>query len=59
MVKNNSKPKLLKELCKIYDHPHEEGSYGGIQKLLRAPKAKGLKVSEKSIKEYLGRQAIA
>ena len=55
MGKNPSKAKLFKELDKIY-YPDEEGSYGGIQKLLRAGKAKGLKVSEKSIIDYLGRQ---
>ena len=57
MGKNPSKAKLFKELDKIYYHPDEEGSYGGIQKLLRAAMGKGLKVSEKSIKDYLGRQA--
>ena len=57
MGKNPSKIKLFKELDKIYYHPDEEGSYGGIQKLLRAAKSKGLKVSEKSIIDYLGRQA--
>ena len=57
MGKNRSKAKLFKELDKIYFHPDEEGSYGGIQKLLRAAKVKGIKVSEKSIIDYLGRQA--
>ena len=57
MGKNPSKDKPFKELDKIYYHPDEEGSYGGIQKLLRAAKAKRLKVSEKSIQDYLGRQA--
>ena len=55
--KNPSKAKLFKELDKIYYPPDEEGSYGGSQILLRAAKAKGLKVSEMSIKDYLGRQA--
>ena len=58
MGKNHSKAKLFKELNKIYYHPDEEGSYGGIQKLLRAAKSKGLKLSEKSIIVYLGMQAI-
>ena len=49
--------KLFKELDKIYNHPDEEVAYGGIEKLLRAAKSKGLKVSEKSIIDYLGRQA--
>ena len=57
MGKNPSKAKLFKELDQIYYRPDEEGSYGGIQKLLRAAKAKGLKVSEKSIIDYLDRQA--
>ena len=58
LVKNPSKAKLLKEVYKIYYHPaEEEVSYGGIQKLLRTAKAKGLKVSENSIIVYLGRQA--
>ena len=56
MLKNPSKLKLLKELDKIYYPPQEARSYGGIQKLLKGAKAKGLKVSEKSIKDYLGRQ---
>ena len=56
MGKNRSKANLFKELDKIYYHPDEEGSYGGIQKLLRAAKSKGLKVSEKLIIDYLGRQ---
>ena len=55
--KNRSKAKLFKELYKIYYRPDEEGSYGWIQKLLWAAKSKGLKVSEKSIIDYLGRQA--
>ena len=45
------------ERVKIYYHPDEEGSYGGIQKLLTAANGKGLKVSEKTIIDYLGRQA--
>ena len=57
MGKNPSKAKLFKELEIMYYHPDEEGSYGGIQKLLRAANGKRLKVSEKSIKYYLGRQA--
>ena len=55
--KNFRKANLFKELDKIYYHPDEEGSYGGIQKLLKAAYAKGLKVSEKSFKDYLARQA--
>ena len=54
---NPSKAKLLKELDKIYYRPDEEGYYCGIQKLLRAAKAKGLKVFEKSIIDYLCREA--
>ena len=57
MGKNSSKVTLYKEQDKIYYHPEEEGSYGGIQKLLRAVKQKGLRVSIKTIKDYLGRQA--
>ena len=57
MGKSPSKAKLFKELDKIYYRSDEEGSYGGIQKLLRAAKSKGLKVSEKSIIDYLGSQA--
>ena len=57
MGKSHSNRKLFKELDKIYYHADEEGSYGGIQKLLTAAKAKGLKVSEMSNKDYLGRQA--
>ena len=57
MGQNHSKATIFKELDKIYNHRDEEGSYGGIQKLLRAAKAKGLKVSEKSIKDSLGRHA--
>ena len=55
--KNPSKAKLFKELDKIYYRPDEEGSYGGIQTFLRAAKAKGVKVSLKSIIDYLGREA--
>ena len=57
MGKSPSKAKLFKELDKIYYHPDEEGSYGAIQKLLRAPNANGLKVYEKSIIVDLGRLA--
>ena len=57
MGKNPSKAKLFEELDKFYYHIDEERSYGGIQKLIREAKAKGLTVSEKSIKDYLGRQA--
>ena len=57
MGKNLSNAILFKELDKIYSHADEEGSYVWIQKLLWAAKAKGLKVLEKAIKDYLGRQA--
>ena len=57
MRNNPSKNKLSKELDKIYYQPDEEGSYGGIQKILRGAKQKELKVSEKYIKGYLGREA--
>ena len=57
MAKNHSNAKLFKELEKIYYHPEEECSYGGIQKLLRSAKAKGLNVCEKSLIVYLGKQA--
>ena len=56
MGKYPSKAKLFTELDKIYFHPAEKGSYGGIQKLLTAKNVKGLRVSEKSIKDHLRRQ---
>ena len=57
MGKNTSKVNLYKELDKIYYHAEEEGSYGVSQKLLRPAKQNGLRVSIKTINDYLGRQA--
>ena len=58
MEKILQKLTLFQELVKIYYDPDEEGSYGGIEKLLRAAKAKRLKVSEKSIKDYLDIKSV-
>ena len=57
MGNNHSYVTFFNELDQIYYDPNEEGSYGRIQKLISAAKAKGRMVSEKSIKDYLGRQA--
>ena len=57
MGQNSSKVKLYKELDKIFYLSEEEGSYGGIENLLRAATQKGLRVAIKTIKGDLGRQA--
>jgi transposase InsO family protein len=57
MEKSNPEIELYNELDKIYYTPDQEGSYGGVEKLLKAAKIKGLKVSRKIIEKYLVNQA--
>ena len=57
MAPKNQNLILFKELDKIYYNVGEPGSYGGVKRLLDTAKAKGLKVTEKTIKKYLTGQA--
>ena len=52
-----NKAKLHRKLDEIYYNPSNLGSYGGVRRLFLAAKENGLKISEKSIKNYLRDQA--
>ena len=51
------KSQLYKDLNKIYYNAKEPASFGGVARLFKEAKAKGLKVTEKFIKNYLADQA--
>ena len=57
MAPKNINIALFKELDKIYYNAGEPGSFGGVKRLFSNAKAKGLKVNEKIIKNYLAAQA--
>ena len=54
---SRNKAKLHRKLDEIYYNPSNLGSYGGVRRLFLAAKENGLKISEKSIKNYLRDQA--
>jgi transposase InsO family protein len=46
-----------RHLDKIYYNPQKEGSYGGVERLLRDAKAEGLNISRDVVESYLRDQA--
>ena len=48
---------IFKQLEKIYYNINDSGSFGGVQRLVRQQKKRGLKVSESSVEKFLRDQA--
>ncbi len=53
MASESEQSKLVTKLSEIYSNPKDPGSFGGIDRLWKSARLKGVDVSRKGVEEYL------